>query len=239
MHYLLFLLLPLFIAENDIETIRYVITHSCEAKKLTHQNNPSLNKENADLEFVEFFIAPLLMGSLSMLMRENESGLQLVKQVINDYVPISDPEAYEQVKFVFNNENYDRGFIGEINKLDKTRYYSVYLCAYIMTAFHTDAYYAFTLLIAVLPRLEQQLIMILGDGGLPIINHFIVDFWKAKILNSPDEFSDYQRLFDKGLHLINEYEGKENQGNHTMFIVSHHLKGDLSLNSEQETWLDK
>ena len=239
MHYLLFLLLPLFIAENDIETIRYVITHSCEAKKLTHQNNPSLNKENADLEFVEFFIAPLLMGSLSMLMRENESGLQLVKQVINDYVPISDPEAYEQVKFVFNNENYDRGFIGEINKLDKTRYYSVYLCAYIMTAFHTDAYYAFTLLIAVLPRLEQQLIMILGDGVLPIITHFIVDFWKAKILNSPDEFSDYQRLFDKGLHLINEYEGKENQGNHIMFIVSHHLKGDLSLNSEQEAWLDK
>ena len=237
-HYLIFLLLPLFIVENDLETIRYVISHSCKARLLSYQNHPQLNQSNADFEFVEFQVAPLLMASLAMKLRGNEEGLNLVKEVINEYIPVNDPDEIQLVKSIFDRASYDESFISEINKLDQTKYYVVYVCAYLITALYSDAYYAFSLLIAVLPSLEKQFEQILGIGSKLIINRFVVDFWKARILQAPNEFTNYERLINKGIPLIEQYEGKNNQGNRTMFIVQYHIKGDLTLKPEQEAWLD-
>jgi hypothetical protein len=239
MHYLLFLLLPSFIAQNDIETIKYVIAHSYKAKLLSYQKNLQLNKSNADLEFMILQVIPLLMNSLTMLLRGDNSGVELIKQVLGDYEPISDPEMIELVKAAFNRTSYNRDYIAEVNQLDRTRFYAVYLCAYLMTAFYSDAYYAFSLLVGCIPHLEKQLGQILDHDAIEIVNRFLADFWKARILQTPSDFVNYQRLRDRGLNLIDEYEGKDNQGNHTMFIVSHHLKIEPNLNLEQEKWLEE
>ena len=63
-------------------------------------------------------------------------------------------------------------------------------------------------------------------------------FWKAKILTAPNEFKDYKHLREKGLPLIEEYEGKINQANHTMLIVSNHINQLIKLNDPQEDWMD-
>lgn len=237
-HYLIFLLLPLFIAENDLEAIRYVINHSCQAKMLSYNNHPELKKDNADFEFIEFHIVSLLMAALSLKLRGDESGLELIKEILGEYTPVTDAEMIDKMRSIFGRSAYDKAFISEINELDQNRYYAVYVCAYLLTAFYSDAYYAFMLLIAVLPSLEKHFMQILGKEAITIVNRFIADLWKAKILNSPDEFSDYKRLYDKGLPLIDEYEGKDNLGNHTMFMVQYHLKGKITLQPEQEKWLE-
>ncbi len=103
----------------------------------------------------------------------------------------------------------------------------------------SDSDYAFSLLIALLPMLEEQLIQILGEDVIPIVNHFVTDFWKAKILTAPNEFKNYKFLREKGLPLIEEYEGKINQANHTMFIVSNHINKRIKLNDSQEIWMDR
>ena len=108
-----------------------------------------------------------------------------------------------------------------------------------MTAYQSEADYAFSLLIALLPMLEKQLIQILGEDIKPIINHFVTDFWKAKILTDPNEFKDYEFLREKGLPLIEKYEGKINQANHTMLIVSNHINKLIKLNGLQEGWMDR
>lgn len=72
-----------------------------------------------------------------------------------------------------------------------------------------------------------------------IVNRFVADFWRAKILTSPEEFTSYQHLREKGLPLIETYEGKSNQANHTMLIVSNHVELEKGLNFEQERWLDE
>ena len=117
--------------------------------------------------------------------------------------------------------------------------YAIYICAYLMTAYQSEADYAFSLLIALLPMLEGQLIQILGEEVTPIVNHFVTDFWKAKILTAPNEFNNYKFLREKGLPLIEEYEGKANQANHTMLIVSNHVNKLTKLNVSQEDWIDK
>lgn len=86
---------------------------------------------------------------------------------------------------------------------------------------------------------EKQLIQILGEEIKPIINHFVTDFWKAKILTAPNEFKDYKFLREKGLPLIEKYQGKINQANHTMFIVSNHINKLIKLNDLQEDWMDR
>ena len=237
-HYLIFLLLPIFIMENDIETIRYVITHSCQARMSSYNNHPELKKDNADFEFIEFHIAPLLMAALTLKLRGDDSGLNLIKEVLDGYTPIIDAEMISKAKTIFNRDVYDRAFISEINKLDTSRYYAVCACAYLLTAFYSDAYYAFTLLIAALPSLEQHLVQILGKASKPIINRFVADFWKAKILRSPNEFTNYKHLCEKGLPLIFKYEGKDSLANHTMYMVQYHLKGTPPLNPMQEKWLE-
>ena len=237
-HYLLFLLLPYFIEDNDKDAIFFVINHTCEAQRISYENHPELHKENADFEFVEFSIVPLLMVSLSQNLRGDDSGLKLIKKVLDNYHPVNNPEKFELVKSVFDRPSYDKNYIAEINKLDINDSYVVYICAYLMTAYQSEADYAFSLLIALLPMLEKQLIQILGEDIKPIINHFVADFWKAKILTAPNEFNDYKFLREKGLPLIEEYEGKTNQANHTMLIVSNHVNILTKLNVLQEDWMD-
>lgn len=238
-HYLLFLLLPYFIEDNDKDAILFIINRTCEAQRISYENHPELHKENADFEFVEFSIVPLLMMSLSQNLRGDDSGLKLIKKVLDNYHPVNNPEKFELVKSVFDRPSYDKDYIAEINKLDINDSYVVYICAYLMTAYQSEADYAFSLLIALLPMLEKQLIQILDEDIKPIINHFVADFWKAKILTAPNEFKDYKFLREKGLLLIGEYEGKINQANHTMLIVSNHINKLIKLNDLQEDWMDR
>ncbi len=238
-HYLLFLLLPYFIEDNDKDDILFVINHTCEAQRISYENHPELHKENADFEFVEFLIVPLLMASLSQDLRGDDSGLKFIKKVLDNYHPVNNPEKFELVKSVFDRPSYDKDYIAEINKLDMNDNYVIYICAYLMTAYQSEADYAFSLLIALLPMLEEQLIQILGEDVIPIVNHFVTDFWKAKILTAPNEFKNYKFLREKGLPLIEEYEGKINQANHTMFIVSNHINKRIKLNDSQEIWMDR
>ena len=237
-HYLLFLLLPLFLIDEDMENVEFIINHSLKAKRLTHKNHSELLKKNADLEFVEFQIVPLLMEALILELRGIHVGLELVRKIIKNYSPEIDFETIRLVQSVFERESYDGSYIAEINKLDINENYSVYLCAYLMTAFHSNVDYAFSLLINTLPKLQEQLEQIMGSRVNALINLFVSAFWKIRILRNPNEFVDYAHLKDKGLRLINEYEGNTNQANHTMFIISHHLKDPIKMNSDQEKWLE-
>lgn len=237
-HYLIFLLLPLFLKDDDLENSEFIINHSVKAKKLTHQKHPELLKKNADIEFVEFQIIPLLMEALTLMLRGNDTGLELVRKIMKNYSPEIDSESIRLVQSVFERESYDRSYIAEINKLDINENYSVYLCAYLMTAFHSNVDYALSLLINTLPKLQEQLEQIMGSRVNALINLFVSTFWKTRILRNPNEFVNYAHLKDKGLSLIDEYEGKTNQANHTMFIISHHLKYPIKMNSDQEKWLE-
>lgn len=237
-HYLIFLLLPLFLKDDDLENSEFIINHSVKARKLTHQKHSELMKKNADLEFVEFQIIPLLMEALTLMLRGNDTGLELVRKIMKNYSPEIDSESVRLVQTVIERETYDRCFIAEINKLDVNDYYSVYLCAYLMTAYYSDTDYAFSLLISLLPKLQEQLVQVVGPCVNAVINLFISTFWKVKILRNPNEFTEYEYLKDKGLKMIDRYEGKTNQANHTMFIISQHLKNPIKLNSYQEKWLE-
>ena len=238
-HYLIFLLLPVFVGENDRGAIQYVIKQSCEAKRLSYQNHPELNKGNADFEFVEFCIVPVLMAALGQQLRGDDTGSHMIRQMLDEYQPLNESEMFDKVKAVFERGTYDSTLIAETNRLNANDYYAVYICAYLLTAFSSDASYAFSLLIAIMPVLEKQLIQILGEEVRSIVNRFIGDFWRAKILTAPGEFEGYQHLRDKGLPLIESYEGKPNQANHTMLVVSNHVKLTNGLTTEQERWMDE
>ena len=107
-----------------------------------------------------------------------------------------------------------------------------------MTAFYSDANYAFSLMINLLPSLQQRLEQIVGHRVNAVINKFVSTFWKVKILRCPNEFVDYTFLKNKGLKSIDKYNGKTNQANHTMLIIRDHLSEVINLNSLQEKWLD-
>lgn len=236
-HYLLFTLLPVFRMEEDFDDIEFIIRRSDLSRRLTYQLDPKRLYPGNDLEFIEFQIIPLLMLSLVLDIKGTDKGIELVKSIIRDYVAISDVEAITIIKAIFERGTFDRQLIAEINTLDVQKYYSVYLCAYIMTAYYSDNDYAFDLLISIMPDLQKQLVQIYGTKINIIIGHFISTFWKARIINNPKEFSGYNRLKEKGLMLIDEYEGKINQSNKTMMIISNHLKLQHKLNSIQEDWL--
>ena len=237
-HYLIFRLLPLFLLDDDLENAKFIIDHSTKARKLTHQRRSALLKKNTDLEFIEFEIIPLLLDALMLKMRGNNNGLDLVNEIMNNYTPEVDHSSFELVKTVFNQSVYDKSFITEINKLDVNEHYCVYLCAYLMTAFYSDANYAFSLMINLLPSLQQRLEQIVGHRVNAVINKFVSTFWKVKILRCPNEFVDYTFLKNKGLKSIDKYNGKTNQANHTMLIIRDHLSEVINLNSLQEKWLD-
>ena len=236
-HYMLFLLLPIFVDRNDFETIKYIMEHSIKARQLTYQKHPEINKGNADLEFVEFQIVPLLMSALVLEMRGEKTGMLIIRDVLDGYKASKDEEGMKLVKEALSREEYNRDYIAEINKLDVNERYSIYICAYLITAVHSDADYAFSLLICLLPNLEKQLVQVLGSRVIGIINHFVSSFWKTKIMLTPEEFANHEFLRTKGIKVIDEYEGKVNQANHTMLVVSNHLKKSFTLNNVQEDWL--
>lgn len=237
-HYLLFLLTPLFKADVDLDDIAFIIRHSDQARRVTFQFHPERSKGNNDLEFVEFQVAPLLMEALVLKMRGNDAGMELVRNIVKEYTAMSDEEAIKHVKMVFEQETYNRVFIAEINKLKVQEQYSVYLCAYIMTAYHSDSDYAFDLLIAIMPELQKQLVQIYGTRIMITVNRFVSTFWKTRIFKSPDEFDNYEWLKNKGVKLIDKYEGELNQSNKTMMVVHNHLKSKHAMNQIQEDWLD-
>ena len=53
-HYLLFLLLPYFIEDNDKDAILFVINHTCEAQRISYENHPELHKEMQTLSLLSF-----------------------------------------------------------------------------------------------------------------------------------------------------------------------------------------
>lgn len=70
------------------------------------------------------------------------------------------------------------------------------------------------------------------------VNRFVSTFWKTRIFKSPDEFDNYEWLKNKGVKLIDKYEGELNQSNKTMMVVHNHLKSKHTMNQIQEDWLD-
>ena len=178
------------------------------------------------------------MGALVSEMRGEETGLEMIKEVLASYTATDDEECMKMVRDAVERDVYDRNYIAEINKLDINKRYTVYICAYLITAVHSEADYAFSLLVSVLPKLEEQLVQVMGKGVVSVINYFVSSFWKTKIIHHPEEFRDYAFLQDKGIKLIDNYKGKDNQANHTMLVVSNHLKKEIKLNQIQEDWLD-
>ena len=237
-HYMLFLLLPLFIVRNEYNAIKYINEHSVKARYLTYQRHPGVVKGNIDQDFVEFQIVPSLMGALVSELRGEEMGLEMIKEVLAGYTAADDEECMKMVRDAFERDAYDRNYIAEINKLDINKRYTVYICAYLITAVHSDADYAFSLLISVLPKLEEQLVRVMGHGVVNVINYFVTSFWKTKIIQHPEEFRDSTFLQEKGMKLIDNFKGKDNQANHTMLVVSNHLRREIKLNQIQEDWLD-
>ena len=236
-HSLLFLLMPLLNIDDDIDDVAFILKQSDKARRLGFQLHPELKKENYDMEYIEFQVIPLLMLALTVKIRGSEAGMVHVKSIIKEYVAVSENETIKRIKDVFEQTTYDKTHIEEINKLNVQECYNVYLCAYIMTAFYSDNDYAFDLLISIMPELQKQLMQIYGFRIMRVINVFISTFWKARIIAESKGFNDYNRIKDKGLNLIDEYEGKFNQANKTMMVVYHHLKMTHSINRVQEDWL--
>jgi hypothetical protein len=237
-HYLLFTLLPMFSIEEDFDDIEFIIRCSDLSRRLIYQIEPQRLHPGNDLAFIEYQIIPLLMLSLVLDIRGSKKGIELVISIIRDYVATSDIDAITIIKAIFERDTFDRQLITEINTLDVQKHFGAYLCAYILTAHYSDNDYAFDLLISIMPELQKHLVQIYGTKINIIISHFISTFWKARIINTPKEFSEYDRLKEKGLMLIDEYEGKINQSNKTMMIISNHLKLQHKLNSIQNDWLN-
>ena len=237
-HYLLFLLAPLLKADVDLDDIAFIIKHTDKARRIAYQLHSKIKIENKDHEFVEFQIIPLLLEALVLKIRGNDMGIELVKDVVKNYIAVTNGETIGYIKSIFERDTYDRAFIAEINKLNVQEQYSVYLCAYIMTAFYSDSDYAFDLLIAIMPELQKQLVQIYGTRIITIINLFISTFWKTKVFRNPEEFVDYGHLKKRGLKIINEHEGRLNQANKTMMVIRYHLRLDHKMNRIQENWLD-
>lgn len=232
-HYLLFQLIPLLKADIDLNDIGFVIKHVDKARRIVDQLHP----ENKDIEFVEFQIIPLLMEALTLKIKGNAEGIELIKNILKDYEAITDRETITYIKWIFDQKTYNKDFIAEINKLSVSKYYTVHVCAYIITAYYSSSDYAFDLLISSIPELQKQLVKIYGFKIIAIFNRFISTYWKMKIFKNPEEFKNYEHLKDGGVKLINEYDGKLEQANKTMMVISYHLKQEHKMNNTQEDWL--
>lgn len=236
--YMLFLLTPIFRADEDFYDLSFIIRRSDQARRLAYQLHPELKTGNKDQEFIEYHFIPLLMAALIVKLKGNGREIELVKDIIRDYSAISDEVGVGLIKSIFERERYDNSFIDEIKKLNIQQHYGAYLCAYIMTAMDADNDYAFDLLMAIMPDLQKHLVQIYGLRIRSTINQFVSVFWKNRIFKNPEGFVGYDELKDKGLKKINEYRDKINLANKTMMVVSYHLKGVHKLNTIQEDWLD-
>ena len=183
-------------------------------------------------------MTPALFLALRMAITGDRSGLEKIREILLAYQPVIHDEVVKEVIAVLKRDEYDKAYIDEVNKLDMNKYYPIYIFAYLITTLSVNSYQAFKYIMAVIVRLESDLVKVVGSEMKAVVNEFIVSFWRARILTKPEEFVNYTFLASKGMKIIDEYEGKENQANHTMFVVRHHLPYEVNLNDLQEEWLD-
>ena len=238
-HFIATLLTPVFLKESDFDAIAYVSDVSSKAKALAFENHTEMKRESTDSEYVEYLIVPALFVALRMAITGDRSGIGRIYDMLKSYIPIVTDEVLKQVIAVFERENYDRQYIDEIQKLDVNKYYPVYICSYLLTTLSVNAFEAFKLIMAIIVRLEDDLVKVIGSEVKELINDFVSSFWRARILTEPEEFKDYKLLADKGIRIIEEYNGKSNQANHTMYVVRYHLPQEVRLNDLQEKWLEE
>ena len=183
-------------------------------------------------------MTPVLFLALKMAITGDRSGLEKIRDILRSYQPVIHDEVVKEVIAVLERKEYNKTYIDEVNKLDMNRYYPVYIFAYLITTINVDSYQAFKYIMAVIVRLESDLVKVIGSEVKTVINEFIASFWRSRILTKPEEFVNYSFLASKGMKIIDEYEGKDNQANHTLFVIRHHLPFEVNLNALQEEWLD-
>lgn len=238
-HFIATLLVPVFLKEQDFDAVAQIAEISSVSQAKTFEKHPEMKRENADSEFVEYVITPGLFLALSMAITDDKSGLEKICNILKGYQPVISNEVVKRVVAVLERGEYNSAYIKEVHQLEMNKNYPVYIFAYLITTLYVDSYEAFKLIMAVIVRLESDLVKVIGSEVKAVINDFIASFWRARIMTSPEDFVNYEFLASKGMKVIDEYEGKDNQANHTMFVVRHHLPYKVNLNVEQETWLDE
>lgn len=237
-HFIATLLVPVFLKEQDFEAVAQIAEISSVSQAKSFEIRPEMKRESADSEFIEYVMTPALFLALRMAITGDRSGLEKIKVILQGYKPIIHDEVVKEVIAVLERGEYDRSYIDEVQKMDVNKFYPVYIFAYLITTLSVNSYQAFKYIMAVIVRLESDLVKVVGGEVKAIVNEFIASFWRARILTKPEEFINYSFLASKGLKLIDEYDGKENQANHTMLIIRHHLPYEVSMNTLQEEWLD-
>lgn len=238
-HFITTLMVPIFLKEEDFGAIAFVSDISSKAKTLAFEKHPEMKQGNADSDYVEYVIVPALFTALRMAVAGDRSGITKIYEILKLYKPVVTDEVLRQVIAVFERTSYDRQYIDEIQKLDADKYYPVYICAYLLTTLSVNAFEAYKLIMAIIVKVESDLVKIIGTDVKVLINDFVSSFWRARILTAPEEFKDYKFLADKGMNIIEDYNGKSNQANHTMYVVRYHLPQNVKLNDLQEKWLDE
>lgn len=237
-HFIATLLVPVFLKAQDFEAVAQIAEISSVSQAMAFEAHPEMKRESADSEFIEYVMTPVLFLALKMAIAGDKSGLEKTREILQSYQPVIHDEVVKEVIAVLGRGEYDKAYIDEVNKLDMNKYYPVYIFAYLITTLNVDSYQAFKYIMAVIVRLESDLIKVVGGEVKTVINEFVASFWRARILTKPEEFVNYPFLASKGMKIIDEYEGKENQANHTMFVVRHHLPYEVNMNELQERWLD-
>lgn len=237
-HFIATLLVPVFLKMQDFDAVAQIAEISSVSQAMTFETHPKMKRESADSEFIEYVMTPVLFLALRMAITGDKSGLEKIKEILQGYQPVIHDEVVKAVIGVLERGEYDRAYIDEIQKLDVNKFYPVYIFAYLITTLNVDSYQAFKYIMAVIVRLESDLVKVIGSEVKAVINEFVASFWRSRILTKPEEFVKYSFLASKGTKIIDEYEGKDNQANHTMFVIRHHLPFEVNLNALQEEWLD-
>lgn len=237
-HFIATLLVPVFLKEQDFDAVAQIAEISSVSQALEYETHPEMKRVSADSEFIEYVMTPVLFLALRMAITGDKSGLEKTREILRSYHPVIHDEVVKEVIAVLERGEYDKAYIDEINKLDVNKYYPVYIFSYLITTLSVNSYQAFNYIMAVIVRLESDLVKVVGGQVKAVINEFIASFWRYRILTKPEEFVNYTFLVGKGMKLIDEYEGKDNQANHTMLVVRHHLPYEVNLNALQEEWLD-
>lgn len=237
-HFIATLLVPVFLKEQDFGAVAQIAEISSVSRSMMFDNHPELKRESADSDFIEYVMTPALFLALRMAITGDKSGLEKIREILQGYQPIVHDEVVKEVIAVLERGEYDKAYIDGLQQLDINIYYPVYIFAYLITTLSVDSYQAFKLIMAVIVRVEGDLVKVIGNEVKNVINEFIASFWRARILTNPEEFVNYSFLASKGMKMIEEYEGKENQANHTMLVIRHHLPYEINMNEFQEQWLD-
>ena len=237
-HFIATILVPVFLKEQDFDAVAQLAEISSKSQAMTFKAHPEMKRDSADSEFIEYVMTPALFLALRMAITGDGRGIEKIRNILQSYQPVINDEVVKAVIAVLERHEYDMDYIDSVQHFDINKYYPVYIFAYLITTLSVNSYLAFKLIVAVIVRLESDLVKVNGPEVKTVINEFIASFWRARIVTKPEEFVNYSFLVNKGMKVIDEYEGKENLANHTMFVVRNHLPFDIPLNEEQEKWLD-